>query len=107
MQCPSLKSPPLWYGSGFPKNKVIIMHSLLNKCKKTHVLNGISSRAFEIFNFFFNLIVVYQYHTSLKISLKNSIHNLNFEIYIQIFKLCDEYYFVTNILHMFKLLIVC
>jgi hypothetical protein len=36
MQCPFIKSPTLWYGSGFFKDfKDIIMHSLLNKCKKT------------------------------------------------------------------------
>ncbi len=38
---------------------------------------------------------------------KNSIHNLSFEVYIQIFKLCDMYYFVTNILYMFKIFNVC
>jgi hypothetical protein len=46
MQCPSIKSPFLWYGSGFFLKKNIIMHSLLNKCKKTHFLNGISSKFF-------------------------------------------------------------
>jgi len=34
---------------------------------------------------------------------KNSIHNPSFEIYIQNFKLYDKYYFVTNILHTFKI----
>jgi hypothetical protein len=37
-----------------------------------------------------------------KNSLKNSIQNPNFEIYIQIFKLYDMYYFVMNVLHTFK-----
>jgi hypothetical protein len=37
-----------------------------------------------------------------KNALENSNHNLNFEVYIQIFKLCDEYYFINNIIHMFK-----
>jgi hypothetical protein len=46
MQCSSLKSPTLWYGSGIFLKKDIIMHSLLNKCKKTHFLNGISSKKF-------------------------------------------------------------
>jgi hypothetical protein len=46
MQCPSIKSPFLWYGSGFFLKKNIIMHSLLNKCKTTHFLNGISSKFF-------------------------------------------------------------
>jgi hypothetical protein len=30
-------------------------------------------------------------------------HHPSFEVYIQFFKLCDEYYFVMNTLHMFKL----
>jgi hypothetical protein len=35
MQCPSLKSPPFWYGSGaFLKNNNI-MHSLLKNAKNT------------------------------------------------------------------------
>jgi len=38
------------------------------------------------FQIFLDLIHVYQYHTPLKNSLKNSIHNLNFEIYIQKFQ---------------------
>jgi hypothetical protein len=42
-----------------------------------------------------------------KIHQKISIDNLSFEIYIQIFKLCDEYYLVTNILHMLKKFNVC
>jgi hypothetical protein len=33
MQYPFIKSPPFWYGNGF-FNIDIIMHSLLNKCKK-------------------------------------------------------------------------
>jgi len=36
---PTKKPPPLWCGSGFFLKKDIIMHSLLNKCKKTHFLN--------------------------------------------------------------------
>jgi len=36
---PIEKPPPLWYGSGFFLKKDIIMHSLLNKWKKTHFLN--------------------------------------------------------------------
>jgi hypothetical protein len=31
---------------------------------------------------------------------KKSIHNSSFEIYVQNFKLCDGYYFVTNIFHL-------
>jgi hypothetical protein len=36
MQCPFIKYPFLLLDSGFPLKKGIIMHSLLNKCKKTH-----------------------------------------------------------------------
>jgi hypothetical protein len=50
-----IKSPLLWYGSGFlfiTKQMVdIIMHSLLNKCKTTHFLNGISSKNFKFLNY--------------------------------------------------------
>jgi hypothetical protein len=34
-------------------------------------------------------------------------HNLSFEIYMQIFKLYDNYYFVTNTFHMIKLFYFC
>jgi hypothetical protein len=52
IQCPFIKSPPIWYGSGFKKNIIIIMHSLLNKCKKTHFLNEIHPKTWNylIFN---------------------------------------------------------
>ncbi len=40
-------------------------------------------------------------------SPKNSIHNLSFEVYIQIFKLYDGYYFVMNIFQTFKFFNVC
>jgi hypothetical protein len=49
-----------------------------------------------------NLIDVNRYHTPSKNSLKHSSHNLSLEIYIYNFKLCDKYYFVTNIFHIFK-----
>jgi len=42
-----------------------------------------------------------------KNSPKNAIHNPSFEVYIQIFKLCNEYYFVTNIFHKLKFVNVC
>jgi len=29
IQCPSIKSPPLWYGSSFFKKEEIIMHVLV------------------------------------------------------------------------------
>jgi hypothetical protein len=36
MQCPSIKSPPLWYGSGFVVKKYIILHLLFKNEKNTH-----------------------------------------------------------------------
>jgi hypothetical protein len=36
MQCPSIKSPPLWYGSGFFPKKIIIMHLLFKNEKTVH-----------------------------------------------------------------------
>jgi hypothetical protein len=78
------------------------MHSLLNKCKKTHFLNGISSQKKLFRNFVLDLIDVYQYPTPLKNSPKNAIYSCSFEMYIQIFKLYDKYYFVTSIFHTFK-----
>jgi hypothetical protein len=54
-----------------------------------------------------NLVDVHQYHSPPKNSLQKSTHNLNFEIYLQFFILCDAYFFDINILHMFKFLNVC
>jgi len=34
MQCPSIKSPPLWYGNDFLLKGRYIMHSLLKNAKK-------------------------------------------------------------------------
>jgi hypothetical protein len=82
------------------------MHSLFKKCKKTHFLNGISSKSFFLKKFL-DLINVYQYHAPYKNSPKHSIDNLTFEIHSQIFKLCDKYYLVINIIHTFKFLNVC
>jgi hypothetical protein len=56
-----------------------------------------------------DFINVYQYHTHVyqKNSTNNSTHDFSFEIYMQIFKLCDAYYFVTNIFQRFKIFNVC
>jgi hypothetical protein len=62
---------------------------------------------FFYFKIVLDFIDVYQYHTPKTISPKNSTHNPSFEVYIQIFKLCDGYYFVTNIFHTFKFFNVC
>jgi hypothetical protein len=36
MQCPSIKSPPFWYGSGFFPKKNIIMHLLFKNEKNAY-----------------------------------------------------------------------
>jgi hypothetical protein len=56
------------------------------------------------FKIFLHLIYVYQY------TIKNftqEFDNVSFEVYIQILKLCDKYYLVTNIFHTFKFFNVC
>jgi len=50
MQCPSIKSPLVWYGSGFFLKKDIIMHSLLNKCKKNTIFEWNIIQKFLILN---------------------------------------------------------
>jgi hypothetical protein len=36
MQCPSIKSPPLWYGNGFsPKNMTLLLH--VKQMQKKHI----------------------------------------------------------------------
>jgi hypothetical protein len=106
MQFPFIKSPLLWYGSGFSLKIRYYYACITNNYKTTHFLNGISSKNFKILNYLrFNWCISISY--TIKNSLKNSIHNPNFEIYIQNFELCDGYYFVMNILHTFKFFNVC
>jgi len=51
MQCPSIKSPPLWYGTGFFLKQIYYYAFIVQKCKKhTHFLNEISSRNFNYLN---------------------------------------------------------
>jgi len=58
------------------------------------------------FKMILNLIDIYIYHTLQKnIHPKIPPHKLGFEVHIQFFKLYDEFYFVTNIIHMFKFFI--
>ncbi len=52
MQCPFIKSPPLWYGSDFFLLKKFIMHLLFENAKNTHFLNEISSKNFKSLNGF-------------------------------------------------------
>jgi hypothetical protein len=45
MQCPSIKSPLIWYGSGFfLKIRYYCAFTTKQMQKKTHFLNGISSK---------------------------------------------------------------
>jgi hypothetical protein len=46
MQCPSKKSPPLWYSSGFFLKGTYYYAFIAKKMQKTHFLNGISSKSF-------------------------------------------------------------
>jgi hypothetical protein len=48
MQCPSIKFPPLWYGSDF--FFIHIKKLLLKNAKITHFLNEISSQNFKVIN---------------------------------------------------------
>jgi len=49
IQCPSIKSPSLWYGNGFLKRKYYYAF-IVKQMKKTHILNGISSKNFQFLN---------------------------------------------------------
>jgi hypothetical protein len=63
MQWPFIKSPPIWYDSGFPPIYIYMhMHLLFKNEKNTHFLNEISSKNFKSLNGL-RLIHVYQYHT--------------------------------------------
>jgi hypothetical protein len=47
MQCPSIKSLLLWYGSGFFLNEIYYYAFIVKKWKNTHFLNGISCKSFK------------------------------------------------------------
>jgi len=94
MQCPSIKSPLLSYGSDFfPKIRYYYAF-IAKQMQKKNILKIKFHPKKIYFQIVLDLIDVYQYPAPLKNSSKNSIHNYSFEIYIQIFKLCDRYYFV-------------
>jgi hypothetical protein len=59
------------------------------------------------FSMVLNLVDINQYHSPPKKSLQNFTYNLNFELYLQFFILCDVYFFDTNIFYMFKFVKVC
>jgi hypothetical protein len=48
MQMPIMKSPPLWYGSGFFLNGRYYYAFIVKKKKKNTFFNGISSKSFKI-----------------------------------------------------------
>ncbi len=99
MQCPFVKSPFLSGDHFFPEKK-FIMPFLFKNAKKSHFLNGFSTNSSKLLNgLTFNACILKSFTT--KHSPKNSTHTPVFQIYMQIFKLCDKYYFVTNIFHMF------
>ncbi len=48
---------------------------------------------------------LHHFHSSPKISLKNTIYNLTFKIYFSFFIVCDGYYFDPNIFITYKIFI--
>ncbi len=71
--------------------KEFIMHLLIRKCKKTHFLNGFSTKICKfLIGFKFSWCISISLTT--KKSLQNSTHNCIFEIYI-----CNFSYFVMCI----------
>jgi hypothetical protein len=68
-----------------------------SKNEKKAFLEWIFNKKNLKFKMLLDFIYVYQYHSSKKKLAKNSTNNLSFEIYMQIFKLCDIHYFVRNI----------
>jgi len=70
------------------------MHLLFKKWKNNNFVNGFQPKYLN-FEMFLDSIYVYWYHSTQKNSTKISINNPSFEIYMQIFKFCDE---IINIL---------
>jgi hypothetical protein len=108
MQCPTIKSFffPFGFGFFFPQMHKIFCHYCWKKWKTHTFLMNFQPK---IINFYMalHLIYLYQYHWPKKISPKKSTCNPNFEVCMQFFIFHDEYYFVTNILHMLKFINVC
>jgi len=50
MQCPFVKSPPLWYGSGFFFEKINYYAFIVQKYKKHIVFNEFSFKFFKYLN---------------------------------------------------------
>jgi hypothetical protein len=77
------------------------MHLLFKNAKDTFYLNEISSKNFKFLDVpRFNSCISISY--IIKKITKKFHYNLSFEVYKIFFKLCDKYYFLTNILHTFR-----
>jgi hypothetical protein len=70
------------------------MHFLFKKWKNNNFVNGFQLKYLN-FEMFLDSIYVYWYHSTQKNLVKISTNNPSFEIYMQIFKFCDE---IPNIL---------
>jgi hypothetical protein len=46
IQCPSIKSPPFWYGNGFFLQNIYYYAFIVQKCSKHTFFNEISSKEF-------------------------------------------------------------
>jgi hypothetical protein len=104
MQFPSLKSPPLWYSSGFFPIRMILLCIYSKMQNNTHFLNEISSKNFKSLNGpRFNSCISISYTKN--ISPKNSTHNPNFEVYMQFFQtlwhvlFCHKYIPYIQVFH--------
>jgi hypothetical protein len=77
-----------------------------SRSSKFTFFNGFSTKKCKIFNAL-KFSCYTSIHSPPKKSLQNCTHNLNFEVYLQLFMLCDMNFFNTNILYMFKFVNVC
>ncbi len=85
----------------------IIMHLLFKNAKNTFFFNEISSKNFKSLNGpRFNSCISISY-TIKKIHPRIPFITLVLKYIYNFFKLCDMYYFVTNIFHTFSFFIFC
>ncbi len=79
---------------------------IVKECKKHTFLNEISSKNLNFLNGpRFNSCISISY--TKKIHQRIPLATLVLKYIRKFFKLCDRYYFVTNILHIFKFFIIC
>jgi len=94
----------IWHNDSFPNIYIYYYAFIIQKCKNTRFLNEISSKNFKSLNgHIFNSYISISY-TIKNICPRISLTTLVLKYICNFFKLCDKYYFVTNILHTFKLL---